>query len=89
MTACYGWFLCYLLGELHNVIMNPWCYVLIIGCTSHSCSQHSAFCGLLTLEGNSITADGSYGIVNVILSLYRRVDMHHLKVHWHTAEPTA
>lgn len=44
--------------------------------------------GLLTFESNSITADGSDGIIDIILSLYSRVDMDHLKVHWHTAEPT-
>lgn len=41
----------------------------------------------VTFEGNSITADGSDGIADVILSLQCRVDMYHLKVHRHTAEP--
>lgn len=44
---------------------------------------------LLTFERNSITADGSDGIIDIVLSLHGRVDMHHLKVHWDTAEPSA
>lgn len=44
---------------------------------------------LLTFEGNSITTDGSDGIIDIVLGLQRRVDVHHFKVHRHTAEPTA
>lgn len=44
---------------------------------------------LLTFEGNSITTDGSDGVIDIILGLQRRVDVHHFKVHRNTAEPTA
>lgn len=80
MTAWYDWFLCFLSGELGNgvmVFLKPMCFsYLYIGN------------GLLTLEGNSITANGSDGIVDIILSLCSRVYVNHLKIHWHTAEPT-
>lgn len=42
---------------------------------------------LLTFEGDSIAADGHDGVVHIILILQRGVDVHHLKVHWNTAEP--
>lgn len=42
---------------------------------------------LLTFQGDSIAADGHDGVVHVILILQRRVDVHHLKVHWNAAEP--
>lgn len=45
--------------------------------------------GLPTLEGNSVSADGSDGIFDVILALQCRVDMYHLKVDWNTTEPAA
>lgn len=41
----------------------------------------------LAFEGDSVAADGHDGVVHVILTLQRRVDVHHLKVHWDTAEP--
>lgn len=57
---------------------------------SFSCSAcDTEITVLRTFEGNSITTDGSDGIIDIILSLQRRVDVHHLKVHWNTAEPTA
>lgn len=42
---------------------------------------------LLAFEGNSVAADGHDGVVHIVLSLQRRVDVHHLEVHWNTAEP--
>jgi len=41
----------------------------------------------LTFKGHSITADGSDGIIDVIFSGQGGVDVHHLKVHGHAAEP--
>lgn len=56
--------------------------------------QHFAFSkrlgeerGSLAFEGDSVAADGHDGIVHIVLSLQRRVDVHHLKVHRNTAEP--
>lgn len=40
-----------------------------------------------TFEGDSVSADGSDGIIDVILTLQGRVDMYHLKVDRNTAEP--
>lgn len=42
---------------------------------------------LNTFEGNSVSADGSDGIIDVVLTLQCRVDMYHLKVDRNTAEP--
>lgn len=42
---------------------------------------------LNTFEGNSVSADGSDGIIDVVLTLQCRVHMYHLKVNWNTAEP--
>lgn len=44
---------------------------------------------LLTLQGNSISPDGSDGIIHVIIGLQSGVDIHHLKINWHTGEPAA
>lgn len=41
----------------------------------------------LAFEGDSVAADGHDGVVHVVVSLQRRVDVHHLEVHWDTAEP--
>lgn len=42
---------------------------------------------LLAFEGDSVAADGHDGVVHIVISLQRRVDVHHLKVHRNTAEP--
>lgn len=42
---------------------------------------------LSTFEGDPVSADGSDGVIDVILTLQGRVDMYHLKVHRNTAEP--
>lgn len=42
---------------------------------------------LLAFEGHSVAADGHDGVVHIVVSLQRRVDVHHLKVHRNTAEP--
>lgn len=41
----------------------------------------------LAFEGDSVAADGHDGVVHVVVSLQRGVDLHHLEVHWDTAEP--
>lgn len=41
----------------------------------------------LAFEGDSVAADGHDGVVHVVVSLQRGVDVHHLEVHWDTAEP--
>lgn len=42
---------------------------------------------LSTFEGDPVSADGSDGVIDVVLTLQGRVDMYHLKVHGNTAEP--
>lgn len=58
--------------------------LFMVSCSACDTEKHK---GLLAFEGNSVTADGSDGIVDIILRLQSRVDMHHLKVHRHAAEP--
>lgn len=42
---------------------------------------------LLAFKSNTVAADGHDGIVHIVLILQSRVDVHHFKIHWNTAEP--
>lgn len=78
-----------------NVIVSLSVVVWSQKATHNSAPLHTWFMlvtektmGLHTFKGNPISTDGGDGIIDIILGLERRVDLHYLKVHRNTAEPS-
>lgn len=90
-VASYVWFLCYLsrggIGSELRVaaflLITRYPHLRLPSMISMKDQKNN----LNTFEGNSVSADGSDGIIDVVLTLQCRVHMYHLKVNWNTAEP--
>lgn len=79
-VASYVWFLCYLLWNNITVVASHLGSPFMISMKDRKNS-------LSTFEGDPVSADGSDGIIDVVLTLQGRVDVYYLKVHRNTAEP--